>query len=149
MYITIKYSHVLQQNSIKPVYVKNVMQLILDLESSDSKSIFVKSLVIFIFWLIVTGSFAFHTPKPEKIRNCTPKEEDGRCVKISDCSPVDRYVYINEDRKTTEYLRSVLLSFVIDVSWMKLCILKTVDFVAKKNVDPNISKTCKKNLIKV
>ena len=35
----------------------------------------------------------------------TPKEEDGRCVKISECEPEDRNLYITEDRRTTDYLR--------------------------------------------
>ena len=40
----------------------------------------------------------------------TPSGEDGECIKISECVPENRFLYITEDRRTTLLLRLVLVS---------------------------------------
>ena len=47
-------------------------------------------------------------PKQDNPFCMTPSGEDGECIKISECVPENRFLYITEDRRTTLLLRLVL-----------------------------------------
>ena len=71
------------------------------------KQIMILFCVIFSF-MTHTGASHMSIKYPEMDMNnkCkTPKGEDGKCLRISDCNPQDRFLYITEDRRTTQFLR--------------------------------------------
>merc|ERR1739838_80257 len=83
--------------------------------------------IFFVFFLSICNGQRFHAmpealfyPETQMDKPCrTPRFEEGSCVRISDCVPENRYLYIGEDRKTTKYLRSSACGF--DVNTPKIC----------------------------
>eukprot|EP00092_Neocalanus_flemingeri_P049433 GFUD01056801.1.p1 GENE.GFUD01056801.1~~GFUD01056801.1.p1 ORF type:complete len:131 (+),score=21.85 GFUD01056801.1:21-413(+) len=49
----------------------------------------------------------------------TPAGENGKCIRITDCVPVNRSRYITEDKITTNFLRESACGF--DMNTPKIC----------------------------
>ena len=71
---------------------------------------------------IVCQIFFFY---PNVDKSCTtPNGDDGECMRISDCNPEDRFLYITEDKKTTNFLRLV---FTIRMYFLK-CLIQCPNY---------------------
>ena len=69
--------------------------------------------IIFHIFLIhsisncIDGQATLLYPEEDNPFCTTPLGEDGECIKISECVPEKRFLYITEDRRTTLLLRLV------------------------------------------
>ena len=72
----------------------------------NNLNIYVFTLLYFVHLSIAIPTSRMFYPEDQSEEICqTPRYEDGKCMRISDCIPENRFMYITEDRKTTDYLR--------------------------------------------